>query len=119
MSRTLATRLAIAESRAWLRSFQQAIEQGVLAAADEAGVSLATREGILAALQAAHRAYPTPPPGWQDDYEEALVVADAHTKQARTLLDRALPDPPTRAAVCHGLARRLVAWGQEVDDATL
>jgi hypothetical protein len=63
MSRTLATRLAIAESRAWLRSFQQAIEQSFLEAADEAGVSLATREGVFAALQEAYRAYPTPRQG--------------------------------------------------------
>jgi hypothetical protein len=119
MPRPLKTRLAVVESRAWLRAFQQAIEQGFLAAAAEAGVSLATREGVLAALQAAHRAYPTPPPGWQDDYEEVRVVADVHTKQARAILDMSILDHPTLAVVCHGLARRLVAWGQEVDDATL
>jgi hypothetical protein len=118
MIRTLATRLAIAESRAWLRSFQQAIEQSFLEAADEAGVSLATREGVLAALQAAHRAYPTPPPGWHDDYEEALVVADVHTKQAREILGRSLADLTVLRAICRGMVDRLTRRAKGADDAT-
>lgn len=119
MTRALATRLALAESRAWLRAFQQAIEQGFLDAAAEAGVSLATREGVLAALQVAHRAYPTPPSGWQDDAEEARVVADVHTKQAREILGRSLADLTVLRAICRGMVDRLTRRAKGADDATI
>jgi hypothetical protein len=119
MIRTLATRLAIAESRAWLRSFQQAIQQSFLEAADEAGVSLATREGMLAALQEAHRAYPTPPPGWHDDYEEAYAMVNTHFTEVQAILGMYLIDHATLAAVCRGMHDCLKRLAKGDGDATI
>jgi hypothetical protein len=119
MSRTHAARLAVVESCAWLRWFQQAIEQAFTEAAEEAGVDATTHAAITQALQQAHRAYPTPPPGWYDDYEETFVVADAHITQTRGILDRYLTEHTTLAAVCRGMHDRLKTLAQGADDATV
>jgi hypothetical protein len=103
MSRSVGARLAIAES--------------FLGAAAEAGLDAATVARVAQVLAQAHRRYPTPPPGWYDDYDEALAVADHHTKQARAILDTSILDHTMLAAGCRGTAARVRQWAQEIDDA--
>ena len=120
MIRTLATRLALAESRYWLRYLHEAIEQSFLEAADEAGLPGVTSETILAALRAAHQQYPPPPPGWEHDPVAAFQISDHHTRQARQILDTYLLDRPILIAVCRGMHDRLLAFAEACDhDPTL